>query len=233
MSHLTLAAEGLVVGYDRGAPVLDGATLAVPAGRRLAVLGANGSGKTTLLRCAATLLRPSEGTLAVAGVDPAQDGSAARALLGYAGEGARLYGELTVEENLRFAARFYPGGPARVAGLLDAVGLAARASQPAVALSRGLAQRACLARALVGAPRLLLLDEAFAGLDADGLARAHALIAQAARDGAGVLAAAPGLEHAPPATGRVLALRDGALSLDARGTLPELRARLADAKGGA
>ena len=58
MSHRTLTAESLVAGYERGRPVLEGASLTVPAGRRLAVLGANGSGKTTLLRCLSGALRP-------------------------------------------------------------------------------------------------------------------------------------------------------------------------------
>ena len=61
MSHRTLAAHALVVGYERGRRVLDGASLTIPAGRRLAVLGANGSGKTTLLRCLSGGLKPSSG----------------------------------------------------------------------------------------------------------------------------------------------------------------------------
>ena len=61
MSHRSLAASGLVAGYERGRPVLDGASLTVAAGRRLGVLGANGSGKTTLLRCLSGALGPSLG----------------------------------------------------------------------------------------------------------------------------------------------------------------------------
>ena len=68
MSHRALAAEGLVVGYGPGSRVLDGASLTVPAGRRVAVLGANGSGKTTLLRCLSGALRPAAGTVTVDGV---------------------------------------------------------------------------------------------------------------------------------------------------------------------
>jgi cobalt/nickel transport system ATP-binding protein len=67
MSHRTLTAQGLVAGYERGRRVLDGASLTVPAGRRLALLGANGSGKTTLLRCLSGALEPAAGAVAVDG----------------------------------------------------------------------------------------------------------------------------------------------------------------------
>src|SRR3954464_10689359 len=67
MSHRTLAAERLVVGYERGRTVLDCASLTVPPGRRLALLGANGSGKTTLLRCLSGALRPARGRVTLDG----------------------------------------------------------------------------------------------------------------------------------------------------------------------
>ena len=197
--------------------------LEVRAGEALALLGANGAGKSTLLRCAATLLRPSEGGVQVAGIDAQQDGPAARARLGFAGDTPRLYGGLTAEENLRFVARFLPGASARVPALLDAVGLADRAAQPARSLSRGMAQRLCIARALVGQPALLLLDEPFAPLDDAARERAAILLEQAREAGAAVVFSAQHLQPALLDVRRAVTLEQGRITRDARGSLEALR----------
>jgi ABC-type multidrug transport system ATPase subunit len=189
----------------------------------VALLGPNGAGKSTLLRCCATLLGLHEGTLRIAGLDAADDGAAARAKLGFAGDVPRAYGALTVEENLRFAARFHRAGE-RVPALLEQLGLGSRAREPASRLSRGQAQRLALARALVGQPAVLLLDEPFASLDAEGRAAAEEALARAASEGAAVLASAQALDGAPKGAGRVLALEQGRGVLDQKGSPAQLRA---------
>ncbi|HVN40513.1 MAG TPA: heme ABC exporter ATP-binding protein CcmA [Myxococcota bacterium] len=143
----------------------------VAAGSALAVLGANGAGKTTLLRLVAGLARPSAGTLTVGGVPATRPESRAR--IGYAGHATWLYPALTARENLWFAARLHGVADARerIAALLDEEALTDAAELPAGALSRGMAQRLSLARALVHRPALLLLDEPFDGLDSPAAER--------------------------------------------------------------
>jgi ABC-type multidrug transport system ATPase subunit len=83
------------------ARVLEDVSLDLAAGQGLTLLGSNGAGKTTLLRILATLLRPTSGTLLVAGVDPAREPEAARTAIGMVGHGAWVYEDLTALENLR------------------------------------------------------------------------------------------------------------------------------------
>jgi ABC-type multidrug transport system ATPase subunit len=226
-----LACEGL--GKRYGARwALRGATLALAPGEVAALVGPNGSGKSTLLRCAATLLRPSEGKALVAGVDGAEDGPQARARLGFAGDAPRLYGDLSVEENLAFAARFHPGAAPRVPALLADVGLRDRAQEPARALSRGMAMRLTIARALVGDPALLLLDEPLGPLDAAAKEQVLGLLARASAQGTAVLFSTQSLDALPQGCDRVLVLREGALALDHRGSPPALQQRAAEALEG-
>lgn len=129
--------------------------------------GRNGSGKSTFLKVLAGLLRPQNGTVAIAGRTMDRRDPMSRQGLGYVGHETMLYDELTLHENLVFAARCQ--------GLADAVtevnrslteaGLAPRAGDLLGSLSRGTRQRAALARATIHQPALLLLDEPFTGLD--------------------------------------------------------------------
>lgn len=166
---IVIEAGGLAHRYAPGrglAPVafrLDG-----PAA--VAVTGANGAGKSTLLRIVAGLLRPSAGTLRVVADGRALDAAARRHQVGFASPDLHFYDELSAAENLAFAAAARgladPRGAARAA--LDRVGLAARAADRVPALSSGMKQRLRLAFALLGAPRLLLVDEPGNHLDDPG-----------------------------------------------------------------
>jgi heme exporter protein A len=140
-------------------------SLELEAGRTLVVFGPNGAGKTTLLRILATLLRPHAGEVRVLGRPLPDDGYAVRGQIGFLGHEALLYRELTGRENLRFYARLHRVAPARVAAVLDAVGMTARADDPVAELSRGMVQRLAIARAVLHEPALLLLDEPLANLD--------------------------------------------------------------------
>ena len=148
---------------------LRGVDFAVAPGTLFGLLGPNGGGKTTLFRILSTLLRPSEGAARVFGADVAREPAAVRARLGVVFQQPALDDELTVRENLRVHGALYGlGGRAlteRIAALLDAFGVADRADDRVKTLSGGLQRRADLARGLLHAPRLLLLDEPTTGLD--------------------------------------------------------------------
>jgi heme exporter protein A len=144
---------------------LSGVTLALPAGRTLAVFGANGAGKTTLLRILATLLRPHAGEAHVLGAALPQEAWRVRGRIGLLSHEPLLYRDLSARENLRFHARLHGVGPARADALLAAVGLTGRADEPVRALSRGMAQRVAICRTVLHEPDLLLLDEPLANLD--------------------------------------------------------------------
>ena len=144
---------------------LAGLTLELPRGATLAVFGANGAGKTTLLRVLATLLRPHGGEVRVLGRALPREGWAVRGRIGLVAHDPLLYRDLTARENLRFHARLHDVPPARGEELLEAVGMARRGDEPVRSLSRGMAQRVAICRALLHEPELLLLDEPLANLD--------------------------------------------------------------------
>ena len=141
--------------------VLRGLDLDVARGAFVVVTGANGSGKTTLLRLVAGLAAPTAGELAV---------DAERAELGYLGHEPLVYRELTALENLALYARLYrvPESRERIGMLLERFGLWDVRNERSGTYSRGMLQRLALCRALLHDPTLLLLDEPFSGLDAEG-----------------------------------------------------------------
>jgi heme exporter protein A len=144
---------------------LVGVSLTLPRGATLAVFGANGAGKTTLLRILATLLRPHAGEARVLGHTLPREGWAVRGRVGFLGHEPLLYRDLSARENLRFHAQLHGVAAARGDDLLEAVGMARRADEPVRALSRGMAQRVAICRAVLHQPELLLLDEPLANLD--------------------------------------------------------------------
>jgi cobalt/nickel transport system ATP-binding protein len=186
VSHRTLTAEGLVVGYERGRPVLDGAALTVPAGRRLALLGANGSGKTTLLRCLSGALKPTAGAVTVDGVP-----------LEHSRRGLRAHRQevqlvLQDPDDQLFSASVAQDvsfGPLnlglaeeevreRVAESLALLAVDSLAGRPTHQLSYGERKRVAIAGAVAMRPCVLLLDEPTAGLDPSAVAEALAALAR-------------------------------------------------------
>jgi ABC-type multidrug transport system ATPase subunit len=143
--------------------VLRGLDFELPRGGFLVVTGPNGAGKTTLLRMCAGLALPTAGTLEV---------EADRSGIGLVGHEPLVYLELTALENLDLYGRLYrvPERRERIGMLLERFGLWEARRERASALSRGQVQRLALCRALLHRPDLLILDEPFAGLDADGAA---------------------------------------------------------------
>jgi heme exporter protein A len=141
--------------------VLDGLDLEVPRGGFVLVTGPNGSGKTTLLRLCAGLAVPTGGELEV---------DAPRGSIGFLGHEALLYRELTALENLDLYGRLYrlPERRERAGAMLERFGLWRARNERAGTFSRGMLQRLALCRAFLHDPDLLLLDEPFDGLDAEG-----------------------------------------------------------------
>ena len=186
---------------------LAGVTLELPRGATLAVFGANGAGKTTLLRVLATLLRPHSGSAEVLGRTLPRDGWAVRGRVGLLAHEPLLYRDLTARENLRFHARLHDVAPARAGELLDAVGMTRRADEPVRALSRGMAQRVAICRALLHEPELLLLDEPLANLDPGAAAAVAALIGRSSGTTRVLISHDP--EHGLAEADLVLGLRAG------------------------
>lgn len=149
---------------------LDGISFEVEAGGLFGLLGPNGSGKTTTVKILTTLLIPTSGSATVLGLDTTRDAAALRRRIGFVLGGERgLYYRLTGRENLRYFAELYYIDPRsrnrRIDELLDLVGLTERADERVMVYSRGMKQRLHIARALLHAPAVLLLDEPTQGLD--------------------------------------------------------------------
>ena len=171
-----------------GRVVLSGVDRVLEPGRALGLLGPNGSGKSTLLRCIAGLLRPRAGSVLVDGRESCELAPAERARVAYAGHRPLLWGGLSARENLLLCAGLYGLGPESAERALETADLAEAAERPAAALSQGQRQRLALARALLPAPSLLVLDEPHSGLDEASGIRLDALLTQARGDVTIVLA---------------------------------------------
>jgi heme exporter protein A len=190
-----------------GSPALAGVSLRVEAARTIALLGSNGAGKTTLLRILATALRASYGTGRVDGLDLSRDADAIRDRVAYLSHATGLYDDLTARENLRFAATMLrtPDAPARVERALADVGLATRADDRVGAYSAGMRKRLALGRILLGQPSLVLLDEPYASLDADGMGLVDQLLTAWREAGVSVVIASHSTDRlAPFLDGRVV-----------------------------
>jgi heme exporter protein A len=184
---------------------LSNLTLEVAEGTTVALLGANGSGKSTLLKLAAGLLKPTSGTVMLAGRAPRE----AKAQLGYLGHEPFLYRYLSAPENLQFYADLYRVDRIRVPGLLEEVGLSHKGSALVRTFSRGELQRLGLARALLHDPDILLLDEPFSGLDEASTERLPSLIS---RPGRTTLLTTHDRPRAERIAGRLLDLAEGRIA---------------------
>jgi heme exporter protein A len=148
-------------------PAIVRVDLVVEPGETVLVRGPNGAGKSTLLRVIATALSPTYGTGRVFGLDLLRDREQIRRRTELLGHRTRLYEDLSATENLRFACVMHDVSPAGVPDALERVGLADMAGERVRGFSQGMRQRLAVARALLRRPALLLLDEPYAGLDAE------------------------------------------------------------------
>jgi branched-chain amino acid transport system ATP-binding protein len=193
MSDAVLSLEAVKAAIQ-GADVLRGVSLVVPRGGLVALVGRNGAGKTTTLRSVMGLLPLIAGRISVDGVDLAQIPAFRRSQLGigYMPEDRRLIGRLTVADNLLLPA--WSGGAANASGRLEYIyglmpDLAALAARKAAQLSGGQQKMPALARALMSATKLLLLDEPFEGLSPGMGDKLAATIREVQRTGLSILVA--------------------------------------------
>ena len=189
------------------------------------LLGPNGAGKTTLLRMMCGLLRPSDGSLQVLGVDPRRDPNVYRRLALVPEEDA-VYGILTAREYLEFAADLTGVPRERVDQAIAQVDLAAAADRPISGYSKGMRQRAKVAAALVTRPDVLILDEPLNGTDPIQRAHLIALFRRLASEGKTVIVSSHVLSEVERMADRVLAMVDGRLA--AAGDVAAIRRAMAD-----
>ncbi|MGN6393277.1 MAG: ABC transporter ATP-binding protein [Gemmatimonadales bacterium] len=211
--------EGLGRDYG-GVRALDALTLEVARGSLVGLLGPNGAGKTTAMLLLATLLAPTRGGARVLGHDVVRDRAAARRRLGLVFQETSIDGLLTVEQNLRFAARLAGLGgrelSAAVAAAMERAGLGPRAAQAASRLSGGWRRLVDVARATLAGPELLILDEPTVGLDPEHRELIWRLLAAERRErGTTVLFSTHYLAEAEPADRVVLLSRGRVVADDA------------------
>src|SRR5215217_8560069 len=206
---------------------LDGLDLLAEHGEVVAVLGPNGAGKTTFVRAVATLLRPDAGTLRVAGHDVRRSPEAVRRLIGLAGQFAAVEPAMTGRENLAMVARLF-GQDRRTAkrsaaAVLEQPGLVEAGDRLARTYSGGMRRRLDLGASLVGAPRLLLLDEPTTGLDPRSRSELWDAIRGLVAAGTDVLLTTQYLDEADHLASRIVIVDHGRVV--AAGSPAELKAR--------
>ena len=151
-------------GYIRA---LKGVDLKIDEGEKVSLLGPNGAGKSTLLRIIATQMTPSSGNVRVLNLDASKNREEIKRRIGVVGHRSFLYDELTVMENLKFYGSFLGCSENDIENSLKVTSIERWGEVKAGHLSYGLRKRGDIARAILGEPKLLLLDEFFSGLDTD------------------------------------------------------------------
>jgi ABC-2 type transport system ATP-binding protein len=224
-----LEASGLTKRFGR-TQALAGLDLVASPDRVVALLGPNGAGKTTFVRAVATLLRPDAGTLHVAGIDALRHPARVRQLIGLAGQFAAVEQAMTGRENLEMVGRLFGLSHKRARAAATAVLEQLRLTEDAGRLVRtysgGMRRRLDLGVSLVGAPRLLLLDEPTAGLDPGSRAQLWDAIRQLVAAGTDVLLTTQYLDEADQLAADVVIIDHG--KVIAAGTPAELKTLAGD-----
>ncbi|MET0646640.1 MAG: ABC transporter ATP-binding protein [Pyrinomonadaceae bacterium] len=178
-----ISTSGLTKFYDTH-PAVHGVSLFVPAGETCALVGPNGAGKTTLLKMLAGLLRPTSGRIEVAGVEVGAEPKRLHRIVGYVPDTYGLYDDLSVRHFLEYFARAHEVAPEglgkKIDGVLNLTNLAGKRDAQVGTLSRGMRQRLVIAKTLLHAPKVLLLDEPASGLDPHARIELRDLIRQLA-----------------------------------------------------
>lgn len=188
--------------------------LSVDPGELVTIMGPNGAGKSTLLRVLATLLRPTEGEVRVAGHDPRSSTDEVRRALGFLAPGGYLYDQLTALENLRFACLMsgVEADDARLRKLLERMGLDRAAEVRVGGYSSGMRRRLALARLLLRPLEVALLDEPWASLDLDGVELVDDVVGEMRADGTTVLLATHQWDRVRELVDRVVVLERGSVA---------------------
>ncbi|TIS55607.1 MAG: ABC transporter ATP-binding protein [Mesorhizobium sp.] len=200
---------------------LDDVSFEVGEGETVALVGHNGAGKTTLIKLMLGLSRPTSGSVAVLGQDPSAGNPAVRRRLGYLPENVSFNPVLTGREMLRFYVGLKSESRRSVDGLLDRVGLTHAADRRIGTYSKGMRQRLGLAQALIGTPRVLLLDEPTTGLDPELRQQFYRIVREMRDMGTTILLSSHALNELEGNATRVIILNEGKKIAD--GSLEELR----------
>jgi ABC-2 type transport system ATP-binding protein len=224
-----LEARGLTKRFGR-TQALAGLDLVAKPGRLVALLGPNGAGKTTFVRAVATLLRPDAGTLSVAGIDALRQPARVRQLIGLAGQYAAVEQAMTGRENLEMVGRLFglnhQRARAAATAVLDQLQLTPDGDRLVHTYSGGMRRRLDLGASLVGAPRLLLLDEPTAGLDPASRVHLWEAIRQLVAAGTDVLLTTQYLDEADRLAADIVIIDHGRVV--AAGTPAELKTLAGD-----
>jgi len=191
-----------------GRAVVDGVSFAVEEGEIFGILGPNGAGKTTTVECVEGLRVPDAGRVRVTGLDPVADHARVARVLGAQLQQSELQPKLTVREALELYASFYPG-PLDWAPLAERLGLTQKLTTRFGKLSGGQKQRLFIALALIGNPRVVVLDELTTGLDPRARRDTWALIEDVRNSGVTVLLVTHFMEEAQRLCDRIAVIDKG------------------------
>ena len=226
MTEQMVEADGLAKRFGK-VQALDGLTLAAPSGGVLGVLGPNGAGKSTFVRMMATLTTPDSGALRVAGVDAVRDPDLVRSLIGLAGQYAAVEEAMSGIENLEMVARLFGfsrrDARRRATTILERLDLADSGKRLVRGWSGGMRRRLDLGATLVGAPRVLLLDEPTAGLDPASRIGLWESVRELVVEGTDVVLTTQYLDEADHLADRIVIIDHGRTI--AEGSPAELKAR--------
>jgi ABC-2 type transport system ATP-binding protein len=221
-----IEASGVVKRFGK-TTALDGLNLFAEQGSILAVLGPNGAGKTTFVRCIATLIKPDAGVLRIFGHDVVGEAQAVRSAIGLAGQFAAVEPAMSGRENLEMVARLFGQDRARArensSRVLEQIGLAEDADRLVRTYSGGMRRKLDLGASLVGAPRLLLLDEPTTGVDPRSRIDLWDAIRELVGQGTNVLLTTQYLDEADNLADQIVIIDEGRTI--AQGTPAELKER--------
>lgn len=197
--------------------VLNNLDFQAQEGEFVALMGPNGAGKTTLLRILSSLMKPTYGSIQIAGYSLPAQSSHVRSQLGIVSHLPLLYGDLTAEENLRFFGRLYniSDSTRRIREVLELIGLFERKGDLVRTFSRGMQQRLAIGRAILHDPRVLLLDEPHTGLDQDACEMLDQLLKRIAVQGRTVVMTSHDLARVQDLASRFDVLTRGKISASA------------------